>query len=146
MFLLTNNDLVIADVFDTSTDTVNLNMPAVVLSNRIPQGDLGFIILPWQPFELLDSTIMVLSRTKNVFCDLLPSPGLIEYYRSWKHNEEDKRNKFSKRLAEQLQQITKLTNMRHHEMVAGDSYEDFTAAVNEKFEHDTEWGDPSANN
>lgn len=150
MFMLTNGDVIIADVFDVSpseeSDFLVVNLPAVVLSNRVIHGDLGFLLLPWQPFELLDSTVITLSRNKNVTCDLAPSPALVEYYRSWKHNEEDKRTRFSKRLADQLAQITKLSNMRHHEMVSGDSYEDFTTVINEKFETDKDWGDPSSNN
>ena len=145
MFMLTNNDLIIADAI-VNNDQLTLSMPAEVLSHRAPQGDLGFMLLPWQPVELLNTTLIVLSRDKNVFCDLLPSPALVEYYRSWKNNEEDKRTRFAKKLTEQLEQITKMSNIRHQEIMTGMSYQDFTEIVNQKFEKDSDWGDPTTNN
>jgi hypothetical protein len=79
-------------------------------------------------------------------CELVPSAALVEYYKCWKRNETDKLARFDSQITEQLQQIIKLTNTRHHAMVTADSYAEFTSVVVDKFEHDESWGDPSITN
>lgn len=119
MVQLQRGDIILAyDVTEgmefPSREWCRLESPALLLHERPHPGMLGFTLTPWMPTELMANSIIQLSR-EQIVGYLVPSPELLNYYKTWVDIEQDRWKSFGKEFVQQIVEIEKNSRTRYEE-------------------------------
>lgn len=148
MLMLRNDEFVITEVADESIDAWNFMTPAIVSTQRSPQGSLGFMLTAWMPYELMQDTHVLFSK-KDALGMLEPHPKLILYYKAWAETERDKIDTFGKEFADQIDHIKNYHVKKYErtkEFYQGEASANngkISGSLAEYFDTETDWGNSS---
>jgi len=99
------HDTVLSTIWLGEDGMIHCYYPALVVTERMSNGVLGFVLKPWAPTELLAAPIVTIVP-EHLTQLMTPSAELVAFYMAWSTIEDQHAKEFEEAYKKQISKLT----------------------------------------